>query len=135
MSHQLPEDPDRRLVEFLRQNAPVAPSAPPQLETDLIHQLEDTPQSVPQQGWHWQNWLLPGAIAAGLFLGISGQRLLTPQPQLATTPEDIEALEAFLLDNWGSTIGVTPEIAATSSLTNNWLLLADPQASSLVYSQ
>ncbi|MFP4300260.1 MAG: hypothetical protein ACLFT0_20820 [Spirulinaceae cyanobacterium] len=133
MSPQFSEDNDRRLVEFLRQNAPVPPPVDPNLESRLLQQVEHHPRwrsrSSPQYG------LIPGAIAAGLLLGIGGYHLLNPQPQLAQNPQQIEELEAFVLDNWGYTIGSTTDATATNSLSNSWLLLADPQASTPVYSQ
>lgn len=133
MSPQFPEDKDRRLVEFLRQNAPVPPPPNPHLESRLLQQVEHHPRGRSRRSWQYK--LIPGAIAAGLLLGIGGHRLLTPQPQLATDPEQIEELEAFVLDNWGYTIGSMPDNTANNSLTNSWLLLADPQASTPVYSQ
>lgn len=133
MSPQFSEDNDRRLVEFLRQNAPVPPPANPNLESRLLQQVAHHPRLRSRRGW--QYWFIPGAIAAGGLLGIGGYRLLNPQPQLAADPAQIEELEAFVLDNWGDTIGARPDSTATSSLTNSWLLLADPQASTPVYSQ
>jgi hypothetical protein len=91
---------DQRLVTFLHQHRPGAPPPAPDLEERILAAVASEPAHVCRSR-HRRLWLVPPAIAAGVLIATAGHRLLTPP---TPSPGDIANLEAFLVNNWDSTI-------------------------------
>ncbi len=90
---------DLKLIEFLQQYSPVAPSPENNFEDNLFNLLAKEPQIHSQI--HSRKWLLPSAIAASLILISGGYYFLKPSPQMANQNEEIEE---FLVNSWDGTI-------------------------------
>ncbi|MFO8040867.1 MAG: hypothetical protein R6U67_15635 [Sodalinema sp.] len=89
-------DDDRQLVTFLQHYQPLAPPAPPELESQLLAQVrtDKTLKLIRRR----QQWRLGGAIAAALIplVWFSSRHLFTPQ----TSNAQLAQLETFLEESW-----------------------------------
>jgi hypothetical protein len=113
---QLPPD-DKQWQEFLRQYRPTPPPAAVDLEHQVMHAIDRTPQQPPI---NWRLWAIPSAIAAGLLMTLSGYRLLMPLPE----PSNAASLEAFLENNWNEVVGEPPVNLPNNNLQSDVMLEA-----------
>ncbi len=110
---QLPPD-DKQWQEFLRQHRPTPPPAAVDLENQVMHAIDRTPQQPPI---NWRVWAIPSAIAAGLLMTLSGYRLLMPLPE----PSNAARLEAFLENNWNEVVEDAPASSPTNTAQADWV--------------
>ncbi|RMH73099.1 MAG: hypothetical protein D6680_17545 [Cyanobacteria bacterium J007] len=102
-----PNDPDRRLVQFLREYAPDVPPPSPELEDRTIDALDDPhPIAVNRAKLRQLRplWLVPVGIAAGLVVVWNGTRSpIPPQP----SAEELAQLETYMETTWDGVLGET----------------------------
>lgn len=112
----LHNDDDRKLINFLHQNRPVAPSSPNSLDLEqkLMTAIAKESHQEHSSSLHLI-WAIPSAIATGLFLTSVGLNFKTPQ--MASGSEE---LEKFLVDNWQDTVGHNSVV--TIQEESEWLL-------------
>lgn len=100
-----PNDPDRRLVQFLRKYAPDVPPPSPELEDRTIDALDDRPGPIPVNRAKLRPlWLVPVGIAAGLVMTWNGTR--SPVPSQPST-EELAQLETYMETTWDGVLGET----------------------------
>lgn len=108
-----PSHRDRRLVAFLRQNAPQPPSSNTDMENRLLAQLETVPPSTSRRFSRRSKWAAAGVVAA-LWLGWLGYEIVrTPNPQVKTAE-----VEEFLKTTWRGALEEPDD-------TSLWLLSSD----------
>ena len=129
-------DSEKTLISFLKQYRPLAPAVPPELENQIISQIQqesrkiaqnngqNTEQNPAQNSWRWQ-WAISGVLVAGVFMGW-GSSQFRSAPQIAANSGENEA---FLRENWSETTGRSNTLSSgtTTPVTTEWLTLAEPQ--------
>ncbi len=115
----LHNDDDRKLINFLRQNRPVAPNSPNSLDLEqkLMEAISKDSHRQHSSGLHLI-WAIPSAIATGFFLTSVGLNFKTPQ--MAIESIESKELEKFLVDNWHDTVGHNSVL--TTPEETDWLL-------------
>ena len=103
---------DEKLVNFLKQNLPNVPDAPPDFEQRVLAAIDrneavkklnylESPRFIDSSKRakivRFPKWAFPAAIAAGLLVFGSGYRVLVTAQLHA---DDAAHLEAFLVNNW-----------------------------------
>lgn len=99
MTH-FPQDEEHNLVNFLRQNCPVPPSAKSDEEEQLMKLLQREPDRS-QQHKRTPLWTISSAIVAVILLLWSSDRWLQDKTQIAI---DEDALETFLVTTWNDAL-------------------------------
>ncbi|MBE9168468.1 hypothetical protein IQ238_13415 [Pleurocapsales cyanobacterium LEGE 06147] len=99
MTH-LPQDEERNLVNFLRQNYPVPPPAKSDEEEQLMELLQQQPYRSQQQK-RKPLWMISSAIVAGILLLWGSDRWLQYKTQLVI---DADALATFLVTTWNDAL-------------------------------
>jgi hypothetical protein len=87
-------DEDPKLLNFLRQNRAIAPSASPELEDRLMSKIDFIPNYRPKATHVWRRYIIGGIgiIATGI-LGVGIDRLMNPpEPSMA----QLQQLNLFL---------------------------------------
>ncbi|HEY9706305.1 MAG TPA: hypothetical protein V6C58_27970 [Allocoleopsis sp.] len=100
----LPDD-DTNLVAFMRQNRPIPPAANPDLEMQILAQIDGEKADIKK----YKLWVIPSIIGASLMMIFSGYNLWKYQ-QIASV--DHRSVETFLVQNLDSVINdenQTPE--------------------------
>lgn len=112
----LHNDDDRKLINFLRQNRPVAPSSPNSLDLEqkLMTAIAKDSHREHSSSLHLI-WAIPSAITTGFLLTSVGLNLKTPQMTIES-----EELEKFLVDNWQDTL--SDKSVVTIQEESDWLL-------------
>jgi len=125
-------DSEKTLISFLKQYRPLPPTVPPELENQIITQIQQESRKIAQNtaqhraptSWGWQ-WAMSGVLVAGVFMGW-GSTQFRSTPQVAANSGENEA---FLRENWSETTGHSNRLSSgtTASVTTEWLTLAEPQ--------
>lgn len=114
---------DEHLVDFLRQNRPIPPSTPPDLEERIMISItaSSTSSSPPNvTAFPYRRlWVVPSAIVAGVLIAWGSDRFFAPT---RPTAAELASLETFLENNWNG-IGVENE---TTDLDADWFSPANP---------
>jgi hypothetical protein len=93
---------DQKLVYFLKRNLPNPPDSIPDLEERIIIAIAQEPRI--NKTTVKRLWLVPAAIVTSVLITVSGYFLFKPT-QLQPVAQGQEAeLEAFLINNWDSTL-------------------------------
>jgi len=93
---------DQKLVYFLKRNYPIPPDSIPDLEERIIIAIAQEPRI--NQTTVKRLWLVPAAIVTSVLITVSGYFLFKPT-QIQPVAQGQEAeLEAFLINNWDSTL-------------------------------
>jgi hypothetical protein len=93
---------DQKLVYFLKRNYPIPPDSIPDLEERIIVAIAQEPRI--NQTTVKRLWLVPAAIVTSVLITVSGYFLFKPT-QIQPFAQGQEAeLEAFLINNWDSTL-------------------------------
>lgn len=93
---------DQKLVYFLKRNSPIPPDSIPDLEERIIIAIAQEPRI--NKTTIKRLWLVPAAIVTSVLITVSGYFLLKPT-QIQPVAQGQEAeLEAFLINNWDSTL-------------------------------
>jgi hypothetical protein len=93
---------DQKLVYFLKRNLPNPPDSIPDLEERIIVAIAQEPRINKTTVKRF--WLVPAAIVTSVLITVSGYFLFKPT-QLQPVAKGQEAeLEAFLINNWDSTL-------------------------------
>ncbi|BAY11231.1 hypothetical protein [Calothrix sp. NIES-2098] len=92
-------DDDQNLVNFLGKHRPPLPPASPDLERQILQQLQTS--AVKPQRRSPRLWLVPPAIAASLLAAVISYRVLVPAKPSAA---ELANLEAFIDSNWQGTV-------------------------------
>jgi rhodanese-related sulfurtransferase len=98
---------DQILVDFLRQNCPVAPAADPLLENRIMADLTLLLAAPARPGFvldarpprPWKRWAVPPAIAATVLITWMGFQAYTNSQK--PTNAELAQLESFVEDTWG----------------------------------
>ncbi len=101
--NNLPDD-DTKLVNFLRQNRPIPPSANLNLEMRILAQIEGKKPVIKKS----KPWIISSIIGASLMMIFSGYNLWKYQEMASI---DHSSVETFLAQNLDSVIdeNMTPE--------------------------
>jgi hypothetical protein len=127
------DDSDMALVNFLKQNKPIAPPPAPNFEQQLFAEISKYPQKSPSRSFkRWLPWALviPVAIATGIGFNMANNRSL----QIATNPSlnqmseaDQSAIEQSLINSWDATdVTVAQPTSATTSADTQLLMDLSP---------
>ena len=93
---------DEKLVYFLKRNVPNPPDTTPDLEEKILAAIAQEPRI--NQTTVKRLWLVPAAIVTSVLITVSGYFLFKPT-QIQPVAQGQEAeLEAFLINNWDSTL-------------------------------
>ena len=93
---------DQKLVYFLKRNSPIPPDSIPDLEERIIIAIAQEPRI--NQTTVKRLWLVPAGIVTSVLITVSGYFLFKPT-QIQPVAQGQEAeLEAFLINNWDSTL-------------------------------
>lgn len=98
------DNEDRRLVAFLKQNKPIAPTPATNLEQSIMAEIGRQPiygLKPQQQGWRKRLIFASGAIAAGWLAVWSVNRNFQP----AISEVDRAQIEASLIKSWSASVG------------------------------
>ncbi|BAY31842.1 hypothetical protein NIES2107_37280 [Nostoc carneum NIES-2107] len=95
---QFPDD-EQNLVNFLRQHRPPVPPAAPDLEQQILQQVQTF--AVKPQRHLPRLWLVPPAIAASLVAAVVSYKVFAPAKPSAA---ELANLEAFIDSNWQGTV-------------------------------
>ncbi|MCW6036082.1 hypothetical protein K4A83_07325 [Spirulina subsalsa FACHB-351] len=108
-------DPNRDLVDFLKQYRPVPPQVDPTLEERLMRQIIDSPSS---SSIHRPRrlWVMGGALIAAstLLTWIVVPRLNLNRVSPVLTESEQQEIEEFMLTLWDT------ETLNSETLTSNW---------------
>ncbi|MBN3926400.1 hypothetical protein [Nostoc sp. NMS4] len=95
---QFPDD-DKNLVNFLRQHRPPVLPPSPDLEQQILQQVQTS--TVKPQRRLTKLWLVPSVIAASLVAAVVSDRVVAPAKPNAA---ELANLEAFIDSNWQGTV-------------------------------
>ncbi|WP_392534250.1 hypothetical protein [Nostoc sp. C117] len=95
---QFPND-DKNLVNFLCKHRPPVPPASPDLEQQILQQVQTS--IVKPQRRLARLWLVPPVMAASLLASVFSYRVLVPAKPSAA---ELANLEAFIDSNWQGTV-------------------------------
>ncbi|HLO85420.1 MAG TPA: hypothetical protein VK203_10505 [Nostocaceae cyanobacterium] len=111
---------DQDIVNFLQQHRPQVPAASPNLEQQILQQVQALPIHTLRRLTHL--WLVPSVIASGFLAVIFGYPALIPsESRVAETSK----LETFMESNWQNvvsenSINYTWQGQEVYSDTDNW---------------
>ncbi len=132
----LHDSSDMTLVNFLKQNKPIAPPPAPNFEQQLFAEISKYPQrKVNKNLKHWQPWLLaiPVAIAASFAFNWATSRSQmqlannSNQPQInnSISESDQVAIEQSLISSWTVSDDVVYQSTATTANSAESQILTD----------
>jgi hypothetical protein len=127
---------DMTLVNFLKQNKPIAPAPAPNFDQQLFAEISKYPQrKVNKRFRRWQPWLLaiPVAIASGFAFNWATNR---SQMQIANNPNqsqisspmsesDKAAIEQSLISSWTVTDDAVYQVTGTTSSSSESQILTE----------
>jgi len=117
---------DMALVNFLKQNKPIAPPPAPNFEQQLFAEISKYPQKSKNRSLkRWLPWALviPVAIATGIGFNLANNR---SQFQIATnslSEADQSAIEQSLINSWDATDVSVAQTSSTTTTTDTQLLM------------
>jgi hypothetical protein len=130
------DNSDLTLVNFLKQNKPIAPSPAPNFEQQLFTEISKYPQRSPKplksSLQRWLPWALfiPTVIATGLTFNWVNNRSqyqvanVSSQSQLVSEA-DKAAIEQSLINSWDATNLSVSQVTNTATASSDTQLLMD----------
>jgi hypothetical protein len=130
------DNSDLTLVNFLKQNKPIAPSPAPNFEQQLFTEISKYPQRSPKllksSLRRWLPWALfiPTVIATGLTFNWVNNRSqyqvanVSSQSQLVSEA-DKDAIEQSLINSWDATNLSVSQVTNTATASSDTQLLMD----------
>lgn len=120
------DETDMILVNFLKQNKPIAPSPAPNFEQKLFAEISKYPQRSPRRGFkRWLPWVLaiPVVLATGIGFNLVNNRSQLQIASNSMSEADQSAIEQSLINSWNSTDVSVAQPTSTTTTTDTQLLM------------
>jgi hypothetical protein len=117
---------DMALVNFLKQNKPIAPPPAPNFEKQLFAEISKYPQKSSNRNLkRWLPWALtiPVILATGIGFNLANNRSQLQVASNSFSEADRAAIEQSLINSWDATDVSVAQPTSTTASTDTQLLM------------